>query len=177
MLTNSIIIKSLLLILLSCDRKIKRMLDYFCWFNSVNDLAENDIAEQECMDTQMAREWSSLWDCASEAIGASVRQRCHRPARFGLHFPQALLCRRKRDELAFSFRNSSLHQLLVCRHASGADGESQVYQFVSPIQSTMRTFAIVLFLLPESTRNHYVHCLCCSLSDRRCSYLHGCGIA
>ena len=60
MLTNSIIIKSLLLILLSCDRKIKRMLDYFCWFNSVNDLAENDIAEQECMDMQMAREWCGL---------------------------------------------------------------------------------------------------------------------
>ncbi len=173
MMTNSFIIKSIVLILLSIDLKIKTMLDELCWFNSVNALAENEDIEQECMDTQMAESWSCLWDCAGEALCVSVCQRCHRLARFNLRFPQVLLCRRKRDELAFSFRNSSLHQLLVCRHTSGADAEHHIFQHVSPTQSTMRFLAIVLFLLPESKGNHYVHCLRCCLSNRRGSYLYG----
>ena len=81
-------------------------------------------------------------------------------------FPQVLLCSRKRDELTFSFRISSLHQLVVCRHASGADSDGVVNNQICLSQSTMRALAIVLFLLPESTRRmRYVHCLCCCLPN------------
>ncbi|MFU0968077.1 hypothetical protein [Kluyvera ascorbata] len=176
-MTDSLIIKRLFLILLSVDCKIKTMLDGLCWFNSVNALAENDIPDAECMDIQMAQSWSCLWDCAGEALCVSVRQRCHRLARFCAYFPHALLRRRKCAELAFSFRNSSLHQLLVCRHASGSDGDNHIYQYAVHAQSTMRVLAIVLFLLPESKRIRYVHCLCCGLSNGGGPYLYGCGIA
>jgi hypothetical protein len=176
-MTHTLIINRLILILLSIDRKIKAMLDDLCWFNSVNELAENNLPEAECMDTQMAQSWSCLWDCAGEALCVSVRQRFHRLARFCSRFPHSLLSLRKRAELAFSFRNSSLHQLLVCRHASGADADHQNDQYVVSSKSTMRVIAIVLFLLPESMRNRYVHCLCCCLSNRCGPYLHGCGIA
>lgn len=175
----SLIIQNITLILLSTDRKIKSVLDDLCWFNSVGDLTENDIAEPECFDIQIAHSWSCLWDCASEALYASLRPRSHHAARFSLHYPHVQLWRRKRDELAFCFRNSNLHQLLVCRHASGADGDAHGWAFFVSSQSTMRVIAIVLFLLSElSTRRiRYVHRLCCCLSNRRGSYLYGCRVS
>lgn len=167
-------IKSLFFILLSADRKMKAMLGGLCWFNSINCLTESDLSEPECMDIQMAKEWSLLWECASQSLCAGVRQRFCRQTHFCQHFQHSLLCRRKRDELLFCFRNSSLHQLLICRHASGADADNQIGQSVVSQQSTMRVFAIVLFLLSEFKRNQYVHCLCCSVSNRCRSYLYGC---
>jgi len=170
---TTLLIKHILFVLLSLDRKMKTMLDDVCWFNAINSLTETDSDESECMDTQMAKEWSQLWDCAGETLCASIRQPFHRDEHFAPHFQNAGLNVRKREELVFSFRNSNLYQLLVCRHAGGSDSDSQAKKFVISAQSTMRVFAIVLFLLSEFKRMHYVHCLCCSLSNRRRSYLYG----
>jgi len=171
---EKLIIKQMLFILLSLDRKIKTMLDGLCWFNAVNSLTEIEADEPECMDTQMAREWSQLWDCAGQTLCASIQQPFPYQAHSGSHIQDTGLNCRKREELVFSFRNSNLYQLLVCRHAGGSDSESPVKKSVISAQSTMRVFAIVLFLWSEFKRMHYVYCLCCSLSNRRRSYLYGC---
>ncbi len=167
-------IKIIVSILLSADRKMKLMLDGLCWFNSINCLTENDLPESDCMDMQIAKGWSLLWECASQSLCTGIRQRFCQKTPFCQHFQHSLLCRRKRDELLFCFRNTSLHQLLVCRHASGADADNQTGHSVVSQQSTMRVFAIVLFLWSEFKRNQYVHCLCCSVSNRCRSYLYGC---
>ncbi|PXW40525.1 hypothetical protein DET57_11775 [Klebsiella oxytoca] len=180
MLTSVIsrVLKSITLILLSIDSKIKVMLADSCWFNSVNDLAESDIAPVLCAESQITQNWSQLWDCAGQALCSGFSQSGQKEGLSRRLLPQGLLCSRKRDELAFSFRISSLHQLVVCRHASGADSDSVANKLIYLSQSTMRVFAIVLFLLPESTRRmRYVHCLCSRLPNGRSPYLYGCGSA
>lgn len=173
---EKLIIKHMLFILLSIDRKIKTMLDNLCWFNAMNNLAESDIAESECIDTQMAKEWSQLWDCAGRTLYASIQKPFYHHVHSGFQAQKTGLNGRKREELVFSFRNSNLYQLLVCRHASGSDSEEQAEKFIAA-QSTMRVFAIVLFLWSEFKRIHYVYCVCCSLPNRRRPYLYGCGIS
>jgi len=170
---ENLIIKHIIFVLLSLDRKIKTMLDNLCWFNAVNRLTESDADEAECMDSQMAKEWSQLWDCAGQTLCASIQQPFHHQGHSGPHIQDTGLNCRKREELVFSFRNSNLYQLLVCRHAGGSDSEDQAKTLLFA-QSTMRVFAIVLFLWSEFKRMHYVHCLCCCLSNWRRSYLYGC---
>ncbi|QRF10364.1 hypothetical protein [Klebsiella africana] len=180
MLTSFIlrVLKSITLILLSADSKIKVMLADLCWFNSVNDLVESDITSTSCAESQITQKWSQLWDCAGQALCSGFSQSGDMKRYAHRQFPQVLLCSRKRDELAFSFRISSLHQLVVCRHASGADGDSVVNYPIYFSQSTMRVFAIVLFLSPESTRRmRYVHYLCSCLPNGCSPYLYGCGSA
>ena len=180
MLTSLIlrVLKSMTLILLSIDSKIKVMLADSCWFNSVNDLAESDIAPAPCDEIQITQKWSQLWDCAGQALCSGFSQAVQKEGHCRRLLPQALLCSRKRYELAFSFRISSLHQLVVCRHASGADSDSVANNPICFSQSTMRILAIVLFLSPESTRRmRYVHCLCSCLPNGRGPYLYGCGSA
>jgi hypothetical protein len=177
MLTSFIsrVLKSMTLILLSIDSKIKVMLADSCWFNSVNDLAKSDIAPVPGAESQITQKWSQLWDCAGQALCSGFSRPGQKKGRSRRLLPQALLCSRKRDELVFSFRISSLHQLVVCRHASCADSDSVVNNLIYLPQSTMRVFAIVLFLLPESTRRmRYVHCLCSRLPNGRSPYLYGC---
>ncbi|WP_233596219.1 oligogalacturonate-specific porin KdgM family protein [Citrobacter braakii] len=162
------LLKSMTLILLSIDSKIKIILADSCWFNSVNDLVEIDITPTSCTENLITQKWSLLWDCAGQALCSGFRQSCEMKRYAHRQFPQVLLCSRKRDELTFSFRISSLHQLVVCRHASGADSDRVVNNQICLSQSTMRALAIVLFLLPESTRRmRYVHCLCCCLLNGR----------
>jgi len=120
---NTIIIKQVLFILLSLDRKVKAMLDDLCWFNAANCLTEPDDEQPECLDMQMAKEWSQLWDCAGQSLCATVRQPFHHQQHISLGFQQPGIGSRKREELVFSFRNSNLYQLLVCRHAGGSDSE------------------------------------------------------
>ncbi|MCS3432490.1 hypothetical protein [Klebsiella sp. BIGb0407] len=151
---------------------MKTMLDDLCWFNAVNSLAESEADEAECMDTQMAKQWSQLWDCAGQTLCASIRRPFHHQQHLCPHVRDTGLNSRKREELVFSFRNSNLYQLLVCRHAGGSDSESQ-FKHKLFAQSTMRVFAIVLFLWSEFKRMHYVYCLCCSMSHRRRAYLYG----
>lgn len=128
-MAGTLIVKQMLFILLSIDRKMKTMLDDLCWFNSVNSLAEADT-EEECLDIQMAKEWSQLWDCAGQTLCDSIRQQLHHQEHSNLHIQHNGLGCRKREELVFSFRNSNLYQLLVCRHAGGSDSESQAKKFV-----------------------------------------------
>ncbi|WP_300003754.1 hypothetical protein [uncultured Cedecea sp.] len=123
------------------------MLDNLCWFNAVNSLAESDAVEAECMDIQMAKEWSQLWDCAGQTLCASIQQPFHHQSHAGSQVQEPGLNSRKREELVFSFRNSNLYQLLVCRHAGGSDSEGWAKKLVLSAQSTMRVFAIVLFFL------------------------------
>lgn len=123
---GNLIIKQMLFILLSLDRKIKTVLDDLCWFNAVNSLTEIEADEPECMDTQMAREWSQLWDCAGQTLCASIQKPFPYQEHSGSHIQDTGLNCRKREELVFSFRNSNLYQLLVCRHAGGSDSESPV---------------------------------------------------
>ena len=171
---GNLIIKQMLFVLLSLDRKMKTMLDNLCWFNAVNNLNESEVDDAECMDTQMAKEWSQLWDCAGQTLCASIQRPFHYQQHSGLPVQDSGLNCRKREELVFSFRNSNLYQLLVCRHAGGSDSEGPAKKFALSAQSTMRVFAIVLFLWSEFKRMHYVHCLCCCLSNWRRSYLYGC---
>jgi len=110
--------------LLSIDSKIKALLDNACWFNSLQDLTTNNTPDDgDDMDAQMAQNWSSLWDCAGQALHINIEHHFYlvnpsaQPAS-----PSTLGCR-KRTELTFCSRNTSLHQLVLCRHASGSDGD------------------------------------------------------
>lgn len=62
------LLKSMTLILLSIDRKIKVILADSCWFNSVNDLVEIDITPTSCAENLITQKWSLLWDCAGQAL-------------------------------------------------------------------------------------------------------------
>lgn len=110
--------------LLLLDNNVKAALDDICWLNSPDDLAESELSTDDCPDTQIALEWSRLWDCAGLALQSGVRRQVSQVIKSRHRVRQRLLFLRKRDELGFSFRISSLHQLMACRHASGADGDA-----------------------------------------------------
>jgi hypothetical protein len=146
-----------------------------CWFNSVSELEKDDSVYSDSLDNVCVVNWSRLW-CSAEDLYHSLRHP-HFPllkARHSVVRPRRLAIR-KRYELAFLFRISSLHQLLMCLHASGDCGDASMQETVLP-RSTMRFSAIVLFLLPQFSliRSCYVYRLCCSLSYGRSPYLHGC---
>lgn len=166
------------LMLLSASNKVRICLNNSCWFNVVNELEKDTSVYSECIDNEFAANWSRLW-CSA---GKLYNELCHGHAQL-LKTQRAVSrpCRlaiRKRYELAFLFRISSLHQLMICLHASGDSGDTAMQQVVLP-RSTMRFSAIVLFLLPQFSpiRRCYVYRLCCSLPDGRRPYLHGCGSA
>lgn len=170
------LLKSMTLILLSIDSKIKVILADSCWFNSVNDLVEIDITPTSCAENLITQKWSLLWDCAGQALCSGFRQSCEMKRYAHRQFPQVLLCSRKRDELTFSFRISSLHQLVVCRHASGADSDGVVNNQICLSQSTMRALAIVLFYClnrPEGCAMYIVCVAACptvlALTTRHCA--------
>lgn len=144
---NTVIIKQMLFILLSLDRKIKAMLDGLCWFNAANCLTEPHEDQPECMDMQMAKEWSQLWDCAGQTLYASLRQPFDYQQHTGPRLQQSGLCCRKREELVFSFRNSNLYQLLVCRHAGGSDSESHTQQLIISAKHNARLRHCAFFIV------------------------------
>lgn len=107
--------------LLSRDNKGNVALDDICWLNSPDDLSDVDLFSADCPHYQMSQEWSRLWDCTGQVLRARFHRHKQRLAAISPSPCQRVLCCRKRDELRFSFRISSLRQLIACRHASGAD--------------------------------------------------------
>ncbi|NIF31230.1 hypothetical protein F3J29_03635 [Enterobacter sp. Cy-643] len=147
-----------------------------CWFNSVSELEKDDAVYSDSLDNVCAVNWSRLWRSAGD-LYHSLRY-SHSPFLKKEHTaarPRRLAVR-KRYELSFLCRISSLHQLMMCLHAGGDAGDAAMLAAVRS-QSTMRFSAIVLFLLPffSQIRSCYVYRLCCSLPYGRRPYLHGCG--
>jgi hypothetical protein len=159
---------------LFCDSAVRAWLSKICWFTSVPSLEKDDAIIHDALDENTAVGWAQLWSSAGKLCPSLYRPAA--PLIKVLYHAgyAARLHSRKRDELAFLFRISSLRQLMACHHASGASDDAAFRLMVSP-QSTMRAFAIVLFLLPESdpVRSFYVYCLRRRLSDRHRSYLYG----
>ncbi|WP_318373134.1 hypothetical protein [Enterobacter sp.] len=159
---------------LFCDSAVRAWLSKICWFTSVPSLEKDDAIIHDALDENTAVGWAQLWSSAGK-LCASVYRPIARLIKITHRASYAArLHSRKRDELAFLFRISSLRQLMACHHASGASDDAAFRLLVSP-QSTMRAFAIVLFLLPESdpVRSFYVYCLRRRLPDRHRSYLYG----
>lgn len=129
---------------LFCDSAVRAWLRKICWFTSVPSLEKDDAVIHDALDENTVVGWAQLWSSAGK-LCASV----YRPAapliKMSHHLGYAARPhRRKRHELAFLFRISSLHQRMACHHASGASDDAAFRLLVSP-QSTMRAFAIVLF--------------------------------
>lgn len=140
-----LIMKSVAL-LLALDGKIKVMLNDVCWFNSVTDLAVNSLPVEECLDIQMAQHWSSLWDCAAQALHPETDRHFYvSPGVAQPQQPVAALGHRKRAELAFSPHNSSLHQQVLCRHASGSDDHH--HQILIPFHQAQCAFSPLCFFI------------------------------
>lgn len=135
--------------LLSRDNKGNVALDDICWLNSPDDLSDVDLFSADCPHYQMSQEWSRLWDCTGQALRARFHRHKQRLAAISPSPCQRVLCCRKRDELRFSFRISSLRQLIACRHASGAD----CHHAGQPVSSTKHNarFRHCAFFLSEQT--------------------------
>ncbi|NIF46840.1 hypothetical protein F3J28_03540 [Enterobacter sp. Ap-1006] len=137
--------------LLMLGNKARVWLNNSCWFNSVSELEKDDAVYFDSLDNACVVNWSRLW-CSAGALYHSLRyshppllKRGHRVAR-----PHRLAVR-KRYELSFLCRISSLHQLMKCLHAGGDAGDAAMLAAVRS-QSTMRFSAIVLFYCHYSAR-------------------------
>ena len=160
--------------LLSADSKARAWLNSVCWFTSLSALAKDDAPLTQDADDEIVASWTQVW--------CSVGKLCHPgaypsapPANTQRHTGVIVRLRsHKRGELVFLSRISHLHQLMMCRHASG-EADDAAFPFPVLLQSTMRPFAIVLFLLPEKAplRSGYVYCLCRGLPYRGGPYLYG----
>ena len=160
--------------LLSADSKIRVLLNNICWFNSLSDLTTEEKRLNKGEEEEIIANWVQLWRCAGKlcrrraspaAPSAKARHSTRCPVRLRSH---------KRDELAFLFRTSSLHQLVMCHHAGGEAGD-HAFPLLPLTAKHNAPFRHCAFLLPEPDpiRSGYVYCLCRSLSDRRRPYLYG----
>lgn len=127
--------------LLSIDGRIRTLLNNICWFTSINALEDDASFES---DEDAFLNWAQVW-CSARKLCVSV----YRPTkpvkarRRAAHSTR--LHSRKRYELAFLCRISSLHQLRACHHASGEldDAASSISVFS---ESTMRSCHCAFFI-------------------------------
>lgn len=140
--------KACYLILLSCDGRVKALLSKICWFVPVSSLEKDESEQVDQFENDFSVNWSQLWLSAQKLYTAVFDSEQSKLERKSCAKPMIALSIIKRYELLFLFLISSLRHLMTCRHSSGAPG-NMAHLFLLPFKSTMRVFAIVLFLLPE----------------------------
>ncbi|WP_146000989.1 hypothetical protein [Chimaeribacter californicus] len=148
------IIRLLLIPLHFCchaDSRIRALLNSICWFTSLSALTEEESPVNKDAEEDIAASWTQLWGSAGKlclpasspvAPPAKAQRNTGHPVRLRSH---------KRDELDFLFLISSLHHLMMCRHASG-EADDAALPFSVLLQSTMRLSPLCFFYCLKLTR-------------------------
>lgn len=134
--------------LLMLGSKARVFLNNGCWFNAVSELEKDTSIYSDSLDSECMANWIKLWHSAGRLYHGLYHPNASLLKALPVEMRPRRLAVRKRYELAFLFRISSLHQLMMCLHASGDSGDAAMQVSLRP-QSTMRCSAIVLFLLPS----------------------------
>ena len=171
-------LKASFIFLLSLDSKSRAFLSKICWFVPITSLEKDETDPHQQSDIDISANWSRLWHSAQKLYVSICSSSSEKIENKGRNKPSISLHTRKIYELLFLFLASSLRQLMTCRHTSGAPGDIRQSGLI-PLKSTMRVFAIVLFLFSELNflRSCYVYSLCRSMSHRCRPYLYGCGVS